>query len=99
MPSRRASTNFELFHRSLLRAGERERPLHGSLSHSDIGSIGPSPLIDFRLVDTVLISIVLALDLHVPQFLFGVSAGHLEARHAIDDVDRQAETVDLVLNG
>src|SRR5437667_8203594 len=61
--------------------------------------VGPGPLVDLRLVDPVLIGVLLALDLRVAQLLLGVGPHPLQGRHPIDDVDGQAEAVDLVLDG
>ena len=47
----------------------------------------------------MLVGVVLAFDLHVAQYFFGVGARHLQRRDPIDHVDRQAEAIDLVLNG
>src|SRR5262249_12834501 len=59
----------------------------------------PGPLTEFGLVDPVLVGVALGVDLHVAQPLLGMGAGDLQARHAIDHVYREAEAVDLVLNG
>src|SRR6266511_3237563 len=59
----------------------------------------PCPLIGLGLVDTVLVGVALAVDLHVAQLLLDVRAGHVQARDPIDDVDREAEAVDLVADG
>src|SRR5881394_2235512 len=60
--------------------------------------IGPLPLVDLGLVGAELISIGLRLDLHVPQLLLSVGSGNLQLRNAVNHVDRQAESVDLVLD-
>ena len=44
----------------------------------------------------MLVSVVLAVDLHIAQDFFGVGAGHLQCGHPVNDVDRQTETIDLV---
>src|SRR5262245_31607482 len=62
-------------------------------------SLAPGPLIGFRLVDTVLVGVALAVDLHVAQLLLDVRARDPQARDAIDDVDGETEAVDLVANG
>ena len=59
----------------------------------------PLPLIDLGFVDAVLVGVTLAFDLHVAQLLLGMSAGHVQRRHAVDHVHRQAEAVDLILDG
>src|SRR5262245_31737615 len=59
----------------------------------------PRPLIDLGLVDPVLVGVALAIDLYVAQLLFDMRAGNTKPRHAIDDVDGEAETIDLVSNG
>src|SRR5688572_468582 len=62
-------------------------------------SIRPFPLIDLGLIDAVLVGVVLALDLHITQYLLGVGAGSLQGGYAVDDVDGDAEAVDLILDG
>jgi len=47
----------------------------------------------------MLVSIVLTVDLHIAQNFFGVGAGHLQCGYPIDNVDGQAKTIDLVLDG
>src|SRR4029450_603472 len=59
----------------------------------------PRPLIALRLVNSVLVGIALAVDLHVAQLLLDMRAGDPQARYPIDDVDRETEAVDLVTNG
>ena len=66
---------------------------------SDTLLIGPPPVTRFGLVDAVFVGVVAAVDLHVAQFFLHVGAGHLQARHAVDDVDGETETVDLVFDG
>lgn len=44
---------------------------------SELVSARPSPLIHLRLIYAVLVSVVLAVDLHIAQYFFGVGAGHL----------------------
>ena len=61
--------------------------------------LGPGPLIDFGLVHSVLVRVVLTVDLCVTHLLLDVRAGHPEARDPIDDVAGEAEAVDLVENG
>ena len=62
-------------------------------------SIRPLPVCGFGLIDAVLVRVVHALDLHIAELLLRVRAGHLEPRHAVDDIHRQCEAVDLVLDG
>src|SRR6266581_3530400 len=66
---------------------------------SPFNLVGPRPLIDLGLVDPVFVGVALAVDLHVAQLLLDVRAGDPQALHPIDDVDREAEPVDLVTNG
>ena len=70
---------------------ERLRPL-GHL-------VRPLPLVDLGVIDAMLVSVVLALDLQIAELLFCVSADPLQLRHAVDHVDGQAEAIDLVLDG
>src|SRR5437660_7963170 len=58
----------------------------------------PRPLIELRLIDAMLVSVVLAVDLHIAQDFFGVGASHLQCRHPVNNVDRQTETINLVLD-
>ena len=53
-------------------------------------------MVGFGLVDAVFVGVVLTLDLHVAELLLDVPAGDAERGHAVDDVDGQAEAVDLV---
>src|SRR5215467_11028009 len=62
-------------------------------------SAGPGPLVELGHVDAVLVSVLLALELAVPQLLLGVGARALQRRDAVDDVHGQAEAIDLVLDG
>src|SRR5690349_12473690 len=48
---------------------------------SDRESGRPRPLIELRLIDAMLVSVVLAVDLHIAQDFFGVGASHLQCRH------------------
>src|SRR5262249_31991971 len=80
--------------RGVLGVGGR-RPRRGS---PDV-ALWPGPLIDLGLVHTELVGVVLAVDLHVAQLLLDVGAAYLKTRHPIDDVDGDAEAVDLVLDG
>ena len=43
--------------------------------------------------------IVTALNLPVAHFLLDVGARHLQPRYTVDNVDRQAEAVDLIVDG
>ena len=42
--------------------------------------------------------VVAAVDLHVAQFFLHMGAGHLQARHAVDDINGEAEPIDLVFD-
>jgi len=59
----------------------------------------PGPLIKLWHIHAMLVSVVLTLDLHIAEYFFGVSARHLKCGHTVDNVDRQTETIDLVLDG
>src|SRR2546425_3144144 len=87
-------SRFPSISRSVLGTGGG-RPCRGS----PFNLVRPRPLIDFGLVDSVFVGVVLAVDLHVAQLLLDVRAGDPQALHPIDDVDREAEPVDLVTNG
>src|SRR3954453_13913181 len=56
-------------------------------------------MIGFRLVHAMLVGVVLAIDLHVAQYLLRVCAGNEQPGYAVNDIDRQSEAIDLVLNG
>ena len=60
--------------------------------------IGPFPVHDLGLIDTVFICVIAASNLLVPELIFGVSSFYLETGHAIDDIDGDAEAVDSVAN-
>ena len=60
--------------------------------------VGPTPLDYIRPVDAELVGISPAVDLHVSELLFCVSADGLKFSDAVDDVDCQGETIDLVLD-
>src|SRR5829696_3102497 len=68
------------------------------ISMSDMGRSLPCPLVELRLVDTVLVCVALTLDLHVAKFFLRVCAGCLKLRYPINHVHRDAEAVDLILN-
>src|SRR5579862_2038479 len=61
-----------------------------------IRSRGPLPIADLRQIVAVLVDIQLVFDQLVPQPLFGVGANRAEARHTIEYIARQMETVDIV---
>src|SRR5438477_10986296 len=58
----------------------------------------PSPLIELWHIYAMFVRVVLALNLHIAQHFFGVSARHFQRGHPVDNVDGQAKTIDLVLN-
>src|SRR5271165_4636265 len=79
-----------------------EVPLHYSiLNNADCGPVlvRPHPSRGFGLVDAVFVRVIAALDLHVQEAFFGVAADLLQARHAVDGVHRQAEAVNVVVDG
>jgi len=45
----------------------------------------PSPLILLRLIDAVLVSVVLALDLHITQCFLGMGSGHAQYWNPVDE--------------
>jgi hypothetical protein len=49
-----------------------------ALAGAMLESPWPGPLIDLWLIHAMLVSVVLAVDLHVTEGLFGVGAGHLQ---------------------
>jgi hypothetical protein len=59
----------------------------------------PLPTCDVLRIDTYLVSVGLGRYLLVKQGLANASSGNLEARHSIDSVNCQAETIRLVLDG
>src|SRR5579863_2625088 len=61
-------------------------------------SCRPCPFIEFWHIHAMFVSVVLALDLHIAQHFFGMSARHFQPGHSVDNVDGQAKTIDLVLN-
>jgi len=50
-------------------------------------------------VHPVLVGVVACLDLHVAQLLFGMRTRYPQGGHSVDDIDRQAEAIDLVADG
>src|SRR3954451_14614536 len=62
-------------------------------------SVRPLPVRRLRLVHPVLVGVVGALNLQVPEPLLGVCPDPVQPRHPVDDVHRQGEVVDLVLDG
>jgi hypothetical protein len=67
-------------------------------AHFFLLPVSPRPLIDLGLVHPILVRIIHTVDLHVAQHLFGVGAGDLQGRHAINHIDSQTEPIDLILN-
>src|SRR5437660_8239970 len=62
-------------------------------------SIRPLPADDLRLIDAVFVGVVPAVDLQVAVLLLGVSPDFLEHGRAIDHIDRQTESIDLIVDG
>ena len=60
--------------------------------------IWPLPFHDFRFVDAVFVGVAAAGYLLVFELILGVSTRHFEFGHAIDNVDRNTEAVNLVAN-
>jgi hypothetical protein len=48
-------------------------------------------LIDLGLIHAVLVGVVLAMNLHIAQYFFGVGAGHFQCGHPVNNVDCQAK--------
>src|SRR5215813_14489859 len=71
-----------------------------SRSSSDLPNfVWPLPVGSFRLIDAVLKGVISARNLLVPEFLHGMATDLLQFRNVPYHVHRQAETVDLVLDG
>src|SRR5262249_55437180 len=58
----------------------------------------PAPPEYLGFVDAMLVGIQHTSDLHILELLFGVRAGRLELRHAVDHIDGQSEAVDFVID-
>lgn len=58
----------------------------------------PSPGYDLRLINAVLVCIVAALDLQIAIFFLCVSPDLLQLRSSINRIDRQAKTIDLIVD-
>ena len=82
---------------SIGRGGFKTRP--ASLKMRIADSIRPAPIDNLRHVNAVLVGIMTACYLPVPELLLGMGAGDMQTRHPVDHVDCQAETVNLVLDG
>ena|SRR6516225_1392003 len=60
--------------------------------------VRPLPVCNYGLVGAVLIGIVTARNLFVKEFILGVRAYSLKFRHTFNDVHRQTEAIDFVLD-
>src|ERR1700676_3743354 len=74
---------------------------HASLENALAGdaripAIGPDPVADLRHVFAVLADIARMLDQGVAKLLLDVGRRDAEARHALDDFDRQMEAVEFI---
>ena len=61
--------------------------------------IWPSPTYYLRLVNAVLVSVVTAVSLLITAAFQGLSPDSLKLRRPIDYIHRQAETIDLIVDG
>src|SRR5579864_85865 len=59
----------------------------------------PFPTANLRTIDSVLVSVTSASDLHIAEFFFGMRADPLQFRYAINRVDCETEPVRLVVDG
>ena len=64
-----------------------------------MASAGSFPVTLRGPVHPVLMGVVQTVELRVAQRLLHAGASNLQSRHAVDDVDRQTETVQLVADG
>ncbi len=62
-------------------------------------SAGPFPVKNSWHVNALLVCVVEAVELLVPELLLSVSTRNLELGNAINDIDRYAEPINLVVNG
>ena len=60
--------------------------------------VGPFPVKNSWHVDTLLVCVVEAIELLVPEVLLGMGTRNLELGNAINDIDCDAEPIDLVVN-
>src|SRR5215470_3720977 len=60
--------------------------------------VRPLPTTDLRAVDSVLVSMMAACNLAIPESLFGVGADSLQFRDAVNRVDGETESVRLVVD-
>src|SRR5215471_17422064 len=61
--------------------------------------VRPHPRRSGWFIDAVLVRVIAALDLLIQEALLSVPADSLQTRHAVDNVHRQAEAVDVVVDG
>lgn len=62
-------------------------------------SASPFPIKNSWYVDALLVCVVETLNLLVPELLLGMGTCNLELRNAINNIDRYAEPINLVVNG
>src|SRR5215471_8459247 len=60
--------------------------------------IGPLPTADLGAVDSVLVSVALALQLAIAELLFCMRSNSLQFHHAVDGVNGKAEAISLIVN-
>src|SRR5271163_2856758 len=60
--------------------------------------VGPFPVRYFRIVCSVLVSVVAALDLNILEFGPRVCTSYFEFRHSVDYVHSDGEAIDLIID-